>query len=132
MPFRSKAQRKACWASKGFGGRVNCGEWERKTKGKLPERVKKMNLENNYPFEEINNGNVSIRKFSENIGSEELHWHRDKEDRIVTPLHKTNWLFQRENCLPEPMIGEIKIKAGEWHRIIKGDGYLEIQVKKII
>ena len=131
MPFKSKAQMKACWASKGFGGKVDCGEWMSKTKyNKLPEKINKMKSESDLPFKEIKNGKFSIRKFSENLSSDELHWHRDKEDRIVKPLNKTDWLFQRENQLPEPIVGEIKIKAGEWHRVIKGSGDLEVVIEK--
>lgn len=89
-----------------------------------------MKSENNLPFEEIEKDNVSIRKFLENTSSEEFHWHKDNEDRIVTSLHETDWMFQRDNQLPEPIVGKIKIKAGEWHRVIKGTGDLEIQVEK--
>lgn len=42
MPFVSKKQWKKCFVSKGFGGKVDCGEWARKTKKKykkLPETV---------------------------------------------------------------------------------------------
>lgn len=84
----------------------------------------------NLPFKEIKSGNISFRKFSEKINSDELHWHRDKEDRIVIPLKETNWMFQRDNQLPEPIFGKIKINAGEWHRIIKGNGDLNIKVIK--
>lgn len=42
MPFKSKQQQKACYASGGFGGKVNCKEWSDKTKQKgLPKKVKK-------------------------------------------------------------------------------------------
>lgn len=41
MPFKSKAQQKACYASGGFGGKVNCKEYSAKTNQKsLPNRVK--------------------------------------------------------------------------------------------
>jgi len=132
MPFKSKAQMKACWASKGFGGNVDCGEWMKKTNyKKLPEKVsKKMKSEGELPFEQVKNGNSVIRKFSENLSSGELHWHRDREDRIVKPMHNTDWLFQRENQLPEPIIGKINTKAGEWHRVIKGTGSLEVEIIK--
>jgi len=35
MPFKSDKQRKACFATGGFGGHVDCEEWARKTKKKL-------------------------------------------------------------------------------------------------
>lgn len=42
MPFSSKRQQKACYASKGFGGKVDCKEWSDKTNQKsLPNKVKK-------------------------------------------------------------------------------------------
>lgn len=88
-------------------------------------------IKNNLPFEEEKQDtNIYIRKFSENTEEEEFVWHKDNEDRIVCPTHKTNWKFQRDNSLPETILGEIKIKAGEWHRIIKGTGDLEIRVIK--
>lgn len=90
----------------------------------------KSKSESELPFEEFKKENSVIRKFSENINSDELHWHRDREDRIVRSLGKTDWLFQRENNLPESIVGEIKIKAGEWHRIIKGTGDLEVEIIK--
>lgn len=78
------------------------------------------------PFEEKD----QIRIFSKDVDSEELKWHRDREDRIVTPINNNDWMFQRDNCLPEPIDKEIFIKKGEWHRVIKGTTDLEIKVKK--
>lgn len=41
MPFVSKKQRAACYATKGFGGKINCAEWSKETKSKsLPTKVK--------------------------------------------------------------------------------------------
>lgn len=41
MPFKSKKQSAACFASGGFGGKVNCKEYAKKTNySKLPVRVK--------------------------------------------------------------------------------------------
>lgn len=71
-----------------------------------------------------------VRTFSEGTESHELKWHKDKEDRTVVPLSKTNWLFQRDNQLPEEIKGQIHIKANEWHRIIKGTGDLVVKVTK--
>ena len=42
MPFKSKAQSRACFASKGFDGSVDCMKWAKSTQyKKLPARVKK-------------------------------------------------------------------------------------------
>jgi len=41
MPFVSKKQQAACYASNGFGGKVNCKEFSAKTNQKtLPVKVK--------------------------------------------------------------------------------------------
>lgn len=41
MPFSSKKQQRACYATKGFGGKVNCDEFSKHTDfKKLPEKVK--------------------------------------------------------------------------------------------
>jgi hypothetical protein len=78
------------------------------------------------PYEELG----QVRRFSKDVDSDELKWHRDREDRIVTPLNKNDWMFQRDNCLPEPMDGEIRVARGEWHRVIKGTTDLEVRVIK--
>lgn len=42
MPFLSKKQQKACYASKGFGGKVDCKKWSAVTNQKsLPNKVSK-------------------------------------------------------------------------------------------
>lgn len=42
MPFKSSNQQKACYASKGFGGKVDCKEWSAATNQKsLPKTAKK-------------------------------------------------------------------------------------------
>lgn len=45
MPFDSKAQSAACFASKGFDGKVDCKEWASKTNySKLPKKKKKKSI----------------------------------------------------------------------------------------
>lgn len=42
MPFKSKSQQRACFATKGFGGKVDCSKWSKMTKQKsLPTKAKK-------------------------------------------------------------------------------------------
>ena len=127
MPFLSKAQIKACYASKGFGGKVDCDKWMKKTDlEELPNRVSKKN-----PYKEKKVENYFVRTFTQDVEDKELCWHVDLEDRIVSPLKETDWKFQRDNSLPEEIKGEIYIAANEWHRIIKGSGDLEVRVVKI-
>lgn len=78
------------------------------------------------PYEEKG----EIRTFSKDVDSDELKWHRDREDRVVTPVAPNDWMFQRDNQLPEPMDGEISIARGEWHRVIKGTTDLVVRVQK--
>lgn len=41
-PFKSKSQQKGCYATGGFGGKVNCKKWSKETKSNnLPAKVKK-------------------------------------------------------------------------------------------
>ena len=86
--------------------------------------------ENPYSEESLGE-NSYIRTFSEDTLEEELKWHWDEEDRIVQPLHPTDWMFQMDNNLPESISKNILIPAGEWHRIIKGTGSLSVKVIKI-
>jgi len=73
---------------------------------------------------------IFTREFSENVSPEELVWHRDQEDRIITVTESTGWKFQRDNSLPITMNpgDQFLVSALEWHRIIKGSGSLLIEV----
>jgi hypothetical protein len=93
-----------------------------------------MKQEKNYklPFkEEIENG-YNIRIFDSTTDEEEFVWHRDKEDRIIECNHETNWLFQKDNELPITFDKIIFIEKETWHRVIKGDGDLQLKIKKLI
>ena len=41
MPFKSKAQERAAFATGGFGGKIDPNEWARKTPKNIPNKVKK-------------------------------------------------------------------------------------------
>jgi hypothetical protein len=84
------------------------------------------------PFQEQQvNQKEFIRKFSKDTDSGEFTWHRDREDRIIKATHQTDWLIQIDNQLPQSLNEEIFIPAGVYHRVIKGNGDLEIRVKKL-
>lgn len=87
--------------------------------------------EEKLPFKEKSNGKTKIRLFSENVGNEELKWHFDEEDRKVKVLHKTNWMIQMDNKLPEKLIeGKTYfIPKGIYHRVIKGSGDLKVEIR---
>lgn len=73
------------------------------------------------------------RIISESRASEELTWHRDSNHRIVLVLEGRGWSFQRDDQLPFVISpgDTIKIRAGEWHRVIPGQGDLKLMIKEI-
>jgi uncharacterized membrane protein YheB (UPF0754 family) len=94
---------------------------------------KKKSKVNDLPFDEINEGNKKIRVFSENTESDELKWHRDREDRLVTVLEGQGWEIQMDNELPKSLTKGQKyiIPEGVYHRIIKGQGNLKVSIEFI-
>ena len=73
-------------------------------------------------------------KRGENVDDEDLIWHRDENERLIYVIHvDPGWSFQRDNKLPQEMISNktvIRIKAGEYHRIIKGDGVCILYIEE--
>lgn len=87
---------------------------------------------NDFPFDEKwISPNQSVRRFSSELEDEELKWHFDGEDRIIECTHPTDWKFQFDNLLPQPITGKIQIPSGTWHRLIKGTGDIEIIITRI-
>ncbi len=85
-----------------------------------------------FPFkEEILCDRVSIRVFDQSIDESELVWHRDREDRIVEPMHDTDWMLQMDNELPVKIREKIFIPKESYHRIIKGTGSVAVRVTKL-
>ena len=86
-----------------------------------------------FPFSEKKvGGRLFLREFKENVDSEELVWHQDKEDRRVKVLESGGWKLQMDNELPILLEeGTIyNIPAYEFHRVIKGEGVLKVLVEK--
>ncbi len=84
------------------------------------------------PFSEKESAHgIFIRKFSVDLEDDDLYWHRDREDRIISRVAGDDWFFQEDNCLPVPISSTpIFIRKGTWHRIIKGSSDLTIEVIK--
>jgi hypothetical protein len=83
------------------------------------------------PFQETKLGNnVFIREFDKNIDSGEFVWHRDREDRVIKSIGKTDWLIQIDNELPKEINEEVFIPMGVYHRLIKGKNDLKIKLIK--
>ncbi len=76
-----------------------------------------------------------LRTFrSDDVADEDLVWHRDENERLIYVIHvDTGWSFQRDNDLPQEMVSNktvIRIKAGEYHRIIKGSGVCVLYIEE--
>jgi len=89
--------------------------------------------EEKLPFKEKKSKNSRIREFSQDVDNGELKWHVDEEDRMVKSLHKTDWMVQIDNQLPQKLTEnkEIFIPKGVYHRVIKGSGNLKVKVRFI-
>lgn len=87
----------------------------------------------NKPYKEtIIKNNKVIREFSSNVDSDELEWHKDAEDRIVEVIeNKGNWFIQIDNKLPQKLEGKIFIPKETYHRAVKGNGDLIINITKL-
>jgi len=84
------------------------------------------------PFQETKLGNnIFIREFSHDTDSGEFVWHRDREDRIIESIGKTDWMIQIDNELPKEINEKVFIPMGVYHRLIKGKGDLKIKLKKL-
>ena len=85
----------------------------------------------NLPFKETIVKGSHVREFSSDVDSDELVWHRDKENRIIEIIENDGWLFQYDNELPFIMEDSFFIPKNTFHRIIKGNGNLVVRVTKL-
>jgi hypothetical protein len=85
-----------------------------------------------FPFEQIEKEGKLIRTFSTDVDSEELMWHQDLKDRNVTVIEGSGWLFQMENELPIKLedAKQIFIPKLAWHRVLKGNGRLIVEIEE--
>ena len=84
------------------------------------------------PYQEIQQGEITVRTFKKDVQSDELVWHRDREDREVRVVKGSGWHVQKEDRLPILLrAGDvIQIKKEEWHRILKGSTDLIVEIRK--
>ena len=83
------------------------------------------------PYSETKLDGYVIREFSSKAHSFEFVWHRDKEDRTISTLHKTDWKFQLENDIPRKLTQtDLFIPKETYHRLIKGTGDLKLKIYK--
>ena len=86
------------------------------------------------PYFEADLGRIKYRRFEETVSDEELVWHRDENDRRITIVEGKGWKLQLDNELPEELIEgqSYFITAFEYHRLVKGQGPLIIEVTEEI
>jgi hypothetical protein len=91
-----------------------------------------LEVENNFPFEQIVENGKLIRTFLPDVDDEELKWHQDLKDRKVKIIEDGGWLFQMDDSLPIKLsIDEIlSIPKLSWHRVIKGDNKLVVEIEE--
>ena len=85
------------------------------------------------PFEQYIKEDKMVRVFTPEVPADELKWHQDLRDRIVTVVESGGWKFQKENELPIKLIDnmQFKIQKFDWHRVIKGTGNLIVEIKEL-
>lgn len=79
------------------------------------------------PYIEKKEEGYTIREFSQDTPSFEFVWHRDKEDRLVKAIGKTDWKVQLDNEVPM-YLTEVFIPKETYHRVIKGTGNLKVKI----
>lgn len=85
-----------------------------------------------YSDNEINN-NIFLRTFDASTPEEEMVWHRDEKDRIVTVMLGEGWELQFENSLPLTMKqgDQFFIEAKTYHRIKRGYTNLTVRIEEL-
>lgn len=89
-------------------------------------------MEAPYIEHKLNNG-MFLRTFSKDTLTEELVWHRDRENRIVEVLEGDGWEIQLEDKLPQPLVKgkEYVIPAYTFHRIKRGTSDLTLIIREV-
>lgn len=86
-----------------------------------------------FPFQQIEVDNKKIRTFSPDVDDYELKWHQDLTDRKVTIIESGGWSLQMEDKLPNKLENakQIFIPKLVWHRVIKGEGELIVEIEEL-
>lgn len=73
---------------------------------------------------------VKFRTFDVDVDTDELKWHRDRQDRLVEVIEGENWGLQFDNELPINLVSgqSYIIPEGMYHRVIKGDSELKVKI----
>lgn len=73
-----------------------------------------------------------IREFKYDVNCEDLEWHMDRKDRIITVIEGHGWMLQLETGLPFDLSSgkSYEIPKESWHRIIRGSNNLKILINE--
>lgn len=83
------------------------------------------------PYTQIRiNRNTLIREFLPTVPNDELVWHQDLRYRKVRVIESGGWHLQMDEGLPLKLVEghTYNIPARRWHRVIRGDGKLKIEI----
>ena len=85
-----------------------------------------------YPFNQKKTNGKLIREFSANVNSEELVWHRDRNNRQIYISKGSGWKLQLENTLPTNLKegSTYKIPKNTYHRILRGQTSLVVEISE--
>jgi hypothetical protein len=86
-----------------------------------------------FPFEQEEKYGKILRTFLPDVDVEELKWHQDLKDRKVKVIEGEDWLFQFEDELPNKLLvnQEIFIPKFVWHRVVKGNTKLVVEIVEL-
>lgn len=85
------------------------------------------------PYHQYIKEDKMVRVFTPDVPSDELKWHQDLRDRVVTVIEDGGWEFQLENFVPNKLYAGQKLEIPKfvWHRVIKGTGDLIVEIQEL-
>lgn len=69
-----------------------------------------------------------IRSFDADTDERDLVWHRDTRDRVIDVVWNTGWQIQFEDQMPVSINTVTEIPRMVYHRLIKGEGNLILDI----
>ena len=84
----------------------------------------------NKPYFETRIDNTIYRRFEGTVENTDLVWHRDANNRQIIVKESQGWQLQLDDELPQQLVegNTYFIKAEQYHRLIKGQGDLVIEI----
>jgi len=84
------------------------------------------------PYQQVNiESKKFLRTFEDDVDANELKWHFDVSYRIVTIVENNGWMLQMDNELPQLLKDVVFIPKNVYHRVIKGNGKLQVLIQEL-